>query len=96
MDIKNSNQKKELWLKIVVLVLSLILFLQITLNPGLDNCQKCRFDYNGKEITTAQLIDKYAVTCFSNVVGYKDPLEKIISDQSSSASTNSLDSSEAN
>lgn len=88
---QTNNQRLDNILKILIIVLLLILMLQLMLTKGYSHCDKCRFEYEGKNITSAKLLDTYEKECFSE----KNVFENFTY-YNSSASTISLDSSVEN
>lgn len=51
-------------LKIITFILLLLLFFQFLTTKGFSSCDKCNFEYEGKIIRTAQLLDIYENECF--------------------------------
>jgi len=52
-------------IKLIIIILLIILLVQIFLSKGFSSCDKCRFNYEEKEIKTNKLLAIYEDKCFN-------------------------------
>ena len=60
-----DSEKVMKVIKIVALILLVILLVEIKMY-GLENCDKCKFEWEDKELNTKQFMSIYSENCFES------------------------------